>query len=199
MIHDVYVYPRPGVFIHPMAVVHDDCEIGAGTRIWQFASILRGAKLGKDCNVASGACFDGSRADDRVVICHNLAAGPGFWLQDDVFIGPNCTLCNDSWPRATKEGFHPEAFDGTRWAIVIEKGATIGAGVVVLPGVRIGAGAMVPADVTVSRDVPAGHLMMPNQVPIPISSEADKLGKRMRFTADAVRTPTWTQSPEAAR
>src|SRR5262249_33649100 len=85
-----------GVLIHTMAVVHDDCEIGEGTKIWQFASVLRGAVLGRDCIVASGACFDGSVAGDRTILCHNLAAGPGFRLGDDVFIAPNVTLANDA-------------------------------------------------------------------------------------------------------
>mgnify|MGYP000087069306 CR=1 FL=1 len=65
-------------FIHPKAEVHRDVTIGARTKIWQFASLLRGAVLGDDCTMASGACFDGSRAGNRVILCHNLAAGPGF-------------------------------------------------------------------------------------------------------------------------
>ena len=186
---------RPGVFIHPFAVVDDSCEIGEGTRIWQFASVLRGAKLGRNCNVASGACFDGSVAGDNVIICHNLAAGSGFLLGNDVFIAPNVTLCNDAWPRAHKRSFDVSAFDGERWAIIIEDGATVGAGATVLPGVRIGAGAMVPAGAVVSRDVPAHHIILPDgKTHFPIGEETEKLAKRMRFAGEAVQSPTWAQS-----
>jgi len=170
---------RDGVFIHPMAVVHDDCKIGKGTKIWQFASILRGAELGEDCTVASGACFDGSRAGSRTILSHNLAAGPGFWLGDDVFIGPNCCLGNDAWPRARKDGFDVRAFDGTRWAIVIEHGASVGAMSMVLPGVTIGRNAMIAAGSVVSKNVPANHLFVKG-VCKPIAKEAD----RMRFAQE---------------
>ena len=183
---------RDGVFIHPMAVVHDDCEIGDGTRIWQFASVIRGARLGRDCVVASGACFDGSVAGDRTILCHNLAAGPGFLLGSDVFIGPNVTLCNDGWPRATKDGFDPKRFDGKSWAIIIDDGASVGAGAVVLAGVHIGKGAMIPAGAVCAKDVPDGHILLSNGTVFPIGDESQK--KRMRFASELVKTPTWAES-----
>jgi acetyltransferase-like isoleucine patch superfamily enzyme len=174
--------------IHPLAVVHDDCIIGKGTRVWQFASVLRGAVLGEDCNVASGACFDGSVAGDRVIICHNVAAGPGFKLGNDVFIGPNAVLCNDAWPRAHKEGFDVSKFDGKRWAIIIDDGATVCAGAVILPGVHIGAGAMVGAGVVCGHDVPPGMLMLSNNMCAPVGTEAQKV--RMRFAGERIRPST---------
>jgi acetyltransferase-like isoleucine patch superfamily enzyme len=172
-------------FIHPMAVTDGVGSIGARTKVWQFASVIRGAVLGEDCVVASGACFDGSRSDNRVIICHNLAAGPGFWLKDDVFIGPNVTLCNDAWPRVSKDRFDPSAFDGNRWAIIIEEGASVGAGATILPGVIIGKGAMVGAGVVCGHDVPAGHMMLSNQVCVPIGDESAKV--RMRFAGERIR------------
>lgn len=149
----------PTARIHEKAHVDDTVSIGAGTRIWQFCSVIRGAKIGAECNVASGSCIDGSHIGDRCVIAHNLAMGPGFLIGDDVFIGPNVTFCNDAWPRARKEGFDASKFDHAfRWAVVVENGASIGAGSVILPGVRIGAGAMIAANSTVTRDVEARTL-----------------------------------------
>lgn len=174
--------------IHPLAVVHDDCTIGQGTRVWQFASVLRGAVLGEDCNVASGACWDGSVAGDRVIICHNVAAGPGFKLGNDVFIGPNAVLCNDAWPRAHKDGFDASKYGGKRWAIIIDDGATVCAGAVILPGVHIGEGAMVGAGVVCGHDVPPGMLMLSNGMCAPIGTEAQKV--RMRFAGERIRPST---------
>ncbi len=168
-------------FIHPKAEVHRDVTIGARTKIWQFASLLRGAVLGDDCTMASGACFDGSRAGNRVILCHNLAAGPGFLLGDDVFIGPNVTLCNDAWPRTMKEGFDPKRFNGEGWAIVIENGAAIGANSVVLPGVRIGQGAMIAAGSVCDRDVPAGMLFAAGKM-----RSIPRDAPRMRFAPAAI-------------
>jgi acetyltransferase-like isoleucine patch superfamily enzyme len=127
--------------------------VGARTSVWQFASVIRGAVIGADCNIASGACIDGSTVGDRTKIAHNLAMGPGFVIGNDCFIAPNCVLCNDAWPRAHTLGFDVKAYEG-RPAIIMEDGSTIGAGAVVLPGVRIGAGAMVAAGSVVARDVP---------------------------------------------
>lgn len=176
----------PTAFIHKYAVTDGVGRIGARTKVWQFASVIRGAILGDDCVVASGACFDGSVAGDRVIICHNLAAGPGFKLGNDVFIAPNVTLCNDVWPRAHKRGFDPAKFDGTRWAIIIEDGATIGAGAVVLPGVHVGRNAMVGAGVVCAKSVPAGHLMLSGQVCVPIGDEEHKLAARTRCVGERI-------------
>lgn len=166
--------------IHPKAEVHKNCRIGARTKIWQFASVLRGAVLGDDCTVASGACFDGSVAGNRVVLCHNLAAGPGFLLGNDVFIAPNVTLSNDGWPRAHKQGFDPKRFDGTQWAIIIEDGAAIGANSVVLPGVRLGRNCMVAAGSVVGKNVPENTLHMQDGTLKPFKREP----VRMRFAGE---------------
>lgn len=176
----------PTAFVHKYAVTDGVGRIGARTKIWQFASVIRGAILGDDCVVASGACFDGSVAGDRVILCHNLAAGPGFKLGNDVFIGPNVTLCNDAWPRAHKRGFDTAKFDGKRWAIIIEDGATIGAGAQVLPGVRIGSNAMVGAGVVCAKDVPADHMMLSGQICIPIGDEEHKLAARTRCVGERI-------------
>lgn len=140
-------------FVHPLALV-EGAGVGARTRVWQFASVIRGAVIGEDCNIASGACIDGSQIGDRCVIAHNLAMGPGFLVGNDVFIAPNVTFCNDAWPRAHKDGFDVSEYGEGRWAVIVEAGASIGAGAVILPGVRIGRRAMVGANSTVTRDVP---------------------------------------------
>jgi UDP-2-acetamido-3-amino-2,3-dideoxy-glucuronate N-acetyltransferase len=83
--------------------------------------------------------------------------GPGFVIGDDVFIGPNVTLCNDAWPRASKIGYDVESL-ATRPAVVVHNGASIGANAVILAGVTIGANAMIAAGSVVHADVPAGML-----------------------------------------
>lgn len=168
-------------FIHPKAQVDRGCTIGARTKIWQFASVIRGAMLGDDCTVASGACLDGSRVGNRSILCHNLAAGPGFLIGSFVFIGPNCTLANDAWPRAEKLGWNADAFDGDNWAIIIEDGATIGANCVVLPGVRIGANAMIAAGSVVERSVAANNLWKDGK-----ATPIKRAPPRMRFVRDQV-------------
>ena len=166
-------------FIHSKAHVDGTVWIGARTKIWQFASVIRGARIGDDCTIASGACFDGSVCGNRTILSHNLAAGPGFLIGSDVFIGPNCVLGNDCWPRAHKNGFDPKRFDGTQWAIIIEDGAAIGANSVILPGVRLGRNSMVAAGSVVDKSVPADHVWQDGVVK-PFKREPT----RMRFVKE---------------
>lgn len=145
--------------IHPQAHVHDDVEIGSGTQVWQFASVIRGAKIGRDCRIATCSIVDGARVGDRCIISHGAFIGPGIEIGDDVFIGPNVTLCNDAWPRAHKQGFDiAPMISGEFVTTRIQSGASIGAGAVVLPGMVIGVGAMIAAGATVTVGVPGSYL-----------------------------------------
>ncbi len=167
--------------IHPQACVDDTVTIGEGTRVWQFASVIRGAKIGKRCTIASGACVDGSIIGDDTIISHNLAMGPGFLVGNRVFIGPNVTFCNDAWPRAHKERFNVEEYTNGRYAVIVEAGATIGSGAVILPGVRVGFGAMVGANAVVTRDVPPGCIWKGKGDVSEIIDESEK--RRIRFAS----------------
>jgi bifunctional N-acetylglucosamine-1-phosphate-uridyltransferase/glucosamine-1-phosphate-acetyltransferase GlmU-like protein len=69
------------VVIHGWALVDDPEKIGEGTKVWQFASVIRGAAIGKDCTIGpwhqdrrgncrgsllhSGRLFDQPRREDR--------------------------------------------------------------------------------------------------------------------------------------
>jgi len=135
-------------FVHGLA----DCQsssIGAGTRVWQFTVVLPGAVIGEDCNI-NCHCFveNDVLLGDRVTVKAGVYLWDGLVVEDDVFIGPNATFTNDRFPRSR---VWPEAFPRT----VIRRGASIGAGAVVLPGLEVGEGAMVGAGAVVTRNVPA--------------------------------------------
>ena len=144
-------------FIHSKAHV-ENAQIGARTRVWQFASITRGARLGEDCSVAPGAMLDGCQFGNRVLIGPSVSMGPGFLVKDDVFIGPSVTFCNDMWPITCKTGWRIEDLQAGKWAVIVGCGASIGANAVILPGVVIGEGAFVAAGAVCGKSVPDGHL-----------------------------------------
>jgi len=161
--------------IHPLACVAEGVSLGERTRVWQFASVIRGAQVGADCNIAANAIVDGATVGARCLIGHGASVHPGSLVGDDVFIGPQVVLCNDSQPRTNKDGFDLAGFDGTRWSVILEDGCSIGAGSVIVPGVRVGCDAMVAANSVVTRDVPAGLLWRKGELwPLP-------RGERMRF------------------
>jgi acetyltransferase-like isoleucine patch superfamily enzyme len=144
--------------VHDTATVHDDCSIGAHTRVWQFASILRGAKIGDRCVVGHGASVDASRVGDGCRIGAMAFLPPGIELGSHVFVGPGAIFCNDFWPRTDPAGFDMAALLRGAATIRVGSGASIGAAAIVLPGVRIGARAMIPAGGKVTADVPDDHL-----------------------------------------
>lgn len=145
---------RSGI-VHPLSDVQAS-RIGARTRIWQFVVILDGAVIGQDCNICSHVFVESDVVvGDRVTIKSGVQLWDGLRISDDVFVGPNVSFTNDRHPRS---GQYPEAFAITR----IEKGASIGAGAVILPGVTIGSGAMVGAGSVVTHDVPAGATVVGN-------------------------------------
>lgn len=131
-------------------------NIGEGTNVWQFCVILPGAKIGKNCNICASVFIENDVViGDRVTIKCGVQLWDGLRVEDDVFIGPNVTFCNDLHPRSQH---HDEPFLQT----VVKKGASIGANATILPGITIGEGAMVGAGAVVVKDVKANTTVVGN-------------------------------------
>ncbi|MCG6117970.1 MAG: WxcM-like domain-containing protein [Aquimonas sp.] len=142
-------------FIHPQALC-ESAQVGEGTRIWAFAHVLPGARIGRDCNLCDGVFVENDVVvGDRVTVKCGVQLWDGVRLHDDVFIGPNATFSNDLFPRSRQR---PERFLET----VVERGASIGANATLLPGITIGAGAMVGAGAVVTRSVPPNAIVVGN-------------------------------------
>lgn len=142
-----------GYYCHPLSDVQST-DIGSGTRIWQFVVVLARARIGRNCNI-NAHCFvenDVIVGDNVTVKCGNYL-WDGVRLEDNVFVGPNATFTNDRMPRSQ---VYPEKFPVT----LVKRGASIGAGAIILPGITIGAGAMVAAGAVVTRDVPDHALVV---------------------------------------
>jgi acetyltransferase-like isoleucine patch superfamily enzyme len=146
-------------FIHPLADVAE-CQIGEGTRVWQFVVVLRGARIGAHCNICAQTLIEGDVViGDRVTVKSGVQIWDGSVIGDDVFIGPNATFSNDLYPRSKQ---YPEKFQG----VTIHKGASIGANATLLPGIKIGEKAMVGAGAVVTKDVPSRAVVIGNPAKI---------------------------------
>lgn len=143
--------------IHEQAYVECRELISPDAIIWQFASLTGETIIGAHTVVSPFAMLHGPLIGKRSRISGGVMMGPGFIVGDDVFIGPNVTLCNDAWPRAHKDGYEVEKLL-YKPAVIVESGASIGANSVILSGVTIGAGSMVAAGSVVRSDVPPGTL-----------------------------------------
>lgn len=142
-------------FIHPLADVSAEL-IGAGSRVWQYVVILPGATIGHECNICAHCLIEGDVViGDRVTVKSGVQLWDGLRVGNDVFIGPNASFANDRFPRSRRR---PEKFLQT----ILEDGASIGAGAVILPGITIGANAMVAAGAVVTRSVPPNAVVVGN-------------------------------------
>lgn len=155
--------------MHPLADVAS-LSIGRGTRIWQFCVVLGEAQVGSDCNICSHVFLENDVVvGDRVTIKNGVQLWDGLRIGDDVFIGPNVTFSNDRYPRSRQR---PERFEQT----VVERGASIGAGAVLVPGVRVGEGALIAAGAVVTKDVPPLTLVAGNPARVVRQLESREAG-----------------------
>lgn len=160
-------------FVHANALCESQ-NIGEGTRVWAFAHILKGARLGKDCNVCDNVFIENDvTVGDRVTIKCGVQLWDGIDVRDDVFIGPNATFTNDRFPRSKQ---YPEKFLRT----VVGTASSIGANATILPGLNIGANAMVGAGAVVTRSVPPNAIVVGNPAKI-----VGYVGASDRVNADA--------------
>ncbi|HEV2368603.1 MAG TPA: acyltransferase [Acidimicrobiales bacterium] len=129
--------------------------MGAGTRIWPFAQVMAGARVGRDCNIGGHVFIEeNASVGDRVTVKNGVLIWDGVTIEDDAFIGPSAVFTNDPTPRsAVKKG--RDRFLATR----VRSHATIGANATIVCGVTVGHAAMVGAGSVVTRDV-ADHALV---------------------------------------
>lgn len=159
--------------IHPTADVQTT-SIGEGTLVWQFSVILKGARIGANCNIN---CL--TFIENDVTIGNNVTVKSGVYLwdgieaEDNVFIGPNVTFTNDKYPRSKQ---YPGAFQKTK----LKTGCSLGANATILGGITVGEYAIIGAGSVVTRDVPAFALVKGN--PAKVAGWLDKQGNKLEAT-----------------
>jgi len=160
------------IFVHPTAEVSTEAEIGEGTKIWHQAQVREGVKIGKNCILGKSVYVDKNvKIGNNVKLENRVSVYQGVTIEDDVFVGPHVTFTNDLYPRAFVRD----------WKIVptlVRKGASIGAGSVILCGVTIGEYAMIGAGSVVTKDVPAHALVYGN--PARIKGFVCRCGKKLK-------------------
>lgn len=146
---------KPKYFVHPQSLC-ESTKIGAGTRVWAFAHVLPGARIGRDCNICDHTFIENDvTLGDRVTVKCGVQLWDGLRVEDDVFIGPNATFANDHFPRSKRP---PTKFLQT----ILHAGASIGANATILPGLSVGRAAMVGAGAVVVDSVPAYAIVAGN-------------------------------------
>jgi len=140
---------KDNFFVHGTSIVEEGCQIGEGTRVWQFSHIMPDVTIGKGCVVGQNVFIGkGVKIGNNVKIENNVSVFEGVNLEDDVFCGPSCVFTNVINPRSAisrKHEFRPT---------LVKSGATIGANATVVCGHTIGSYAFIGAGAVVTGDVP---------------------------------------------
>ena len=143
--------------VHESAVIDEGAVIGEGTRVWHFSHVMKGARIGRDSSLGQNVFVASSAVvGDRVKVQNNVSIYDGVTVDDDAFIGPSAVFTNVASPRAFLERKHEYA------ATRIGKGASVGAGAVIVCGNEVGDYAMVGAGAVVSRPVAPHALVVGN-------------------------------------
>lgn len=148
--------------IHETAEVAASAKIGHGVQIWHQAQVREDTQIGDNCIIGKGAYIDsGVELGANCKIQNYALVYSGARLGMGVFIGPAAILTNDRYPRAINPfGELKDALDWECGEIIIEDGASIGAGAVLVTGIRIGSFATIGAGSVVTHDVLPHALMI---------------------------------------
>ncbi len=120
--------------VREFVTVHDS-TVAVDARLYERVSVKK-ATIGPHVDINAGSYVE------------NAA------IESNVQIGPNASVVGVTHRLSEASGM--EHRNDQFEEIVLETGAFVGAGAVVLPGVTVGANAVIGANVTVTDDVPEG-------------------------------------------
>lgn len=135
-------------YCHESAIIDEGASIGEDSRIWHFAHVCAGARIGRGVSLGQNV-FVANRVTigDDCKIQNNVSVYDDVTLEDGVFCGPSMVFTNVNNPRARierKDEYRPT---------LVREGATLGANCTIVCGATIGAYAFVAAGAVVTGDV----------------------------------------------
>lgn len=166
-------------FAHETAVIDDNCEIGAGTKIWHFSHIMSNCKLGEKCNIGQNVVVSPDVIlGKNVKVQNNVSIYTGVICEDDVFLGPSMVFTNVINPRSAvnRKGEYSKT--------IVRKGVSIGANATIVCGNNIGEYAFIGAGAVVTKEVKPYALIVGN--PGKQIGWMSEYGQRLEFNNDGI-------------
>jgi len=134
---------------HESAIVDEGAQLGEGTKVWHFAHISPGARIGERCAFGQGVYVGNDvLIGHNVRVQNNVSVYDAVTLEDDVFCGPSMVFTNVYNPRAAV------ARKNEYRRTLVKQGATLGANCTIVCGHTIGRYAFVGAGAVVQMDLP---------------------------------------------
>ena len=141
--------------IHSSAIVDEGAQLGAGTRVWHFAHVCAGARIGDGCSLGQNVYVGNDvTIGHNVKIQNNVSVYDAVTLEDDVFCGPSMVFTNVYNPRSAVT--RKDEYRRT----LVKRGATLGANCTIVCGNTVGEYAFVGAGAVINKNVPAYALMV---------------------------------------
>lgn len=141
--------------VHKTAVVDPGAHIGTGSRVWHWAHVCGGARIGQNVSLGQNV-FIGNKVQigDNCKVQNNVSVYDNVTLAEGVFCGPSMVFTNVYNPRSLIE--RKDEYRDT----YVAKGATLGANCTIVCGVEIGAFAFIGAGAVITTNVKPYALMV---------------------------------------
>lgn len=168
-------------YVNQYAVVDEKVEIGEGTKIWHFAHVQSGAKIGRKCVLGQNVNIGNNvTIGNFVKIQNNVSVYEGVTLEDYVFCGPSMVFTNILDPRSK----YPQVGAAFYIKTLVKEGASLGANSTIVCGNTIGRFAFVGAGSVVTKDVPDYALVVGN--PAKIKGWFSEAGEKLIFNSEGL-------------
>ena len=161
-------------FKHETAIVDPGAVLGDDCKVWHWAHICGGAKIGEK-SVFGQNVFVGNKVmiGRNCKIQNNVSIYDDVYLEDDVFCGPSMVFTNVINPRSeiVRKDQYLKTYD--------KKGSTIGANATIVCGVTLGEYCFIAAGAVITKDVKPFSLMA--GVPAKQIGWMSKFGERLEL------------------
>ena len=161
-------------YCHPTAIIEEECQIGADTKIWHFSHIMSDCVIGKNCNIGQNVVVSPKVIlGNNVKVQNNVSIYTGVICEDDVFLGPSMVFTNVINPRSAiirKNEYR---------LTMVRKGASIGANATIICGNDLGEYCLIGAGAVITKPVKPYALMVGN--PAKQIGWVSEYGNRLNF------------------
>lgn len=133
----------PGTVVRSHSIIEGGSQIGDGLETGHHVLIRAGNMIGTNLRIGTGSSLEGGGKIGDFVRIHGRVEMTKGVLRDFARVYANCYITDNRLPPSH---INEEA--------LIDEGAVLAIGCIVIAGVRVGVGAFVGANTTITRDVP---------------------------------------------